>query len=75
MTRVQLSSGAVIRTEASLEKVCGALETALAESRLLELRSQEGESIVLNPVQIQALQDESAEVEEPVPAGRTQVPA
>ncbi len=56
MTRLQLSGGVVIHTEASLDEIREALQTALRESRLLELENPEGEVVVVNPVQIQVLE-------------------
>ncbi len=76
LTRVQLTSGVVIRTEATLQQVRDAMETALAENRLLEIHDPEGERIVVNPVQIQVIQDVSADSDDDVaPPARTQVPA
>lgn len=61
MTAVRFSGGEVIEVNLSLEDVRKLLQKALAKNALLELESPTGEMIVVNPQQVQYLQNGSVE--------------
>ena len=61
MTAVRFSGGEVIEVNLSLDEVRKLLQDALEQKVLLELESQDGESIVINPQQVQFLQNGSVE--------------
>lgn len=58
MTKLQLSGGEAIRLALELEEIRDALQAALAENRLLELHAPDGKVVVVNPHQVQYLQDD-----------------
>ncbi len=61
MTAVRFSGGEVIEVNLSLEDVRKLLQKALAKSVLLELEAPGGEMIIINPQQVQYLQNGSTE--------------
>jgi Protein of unknown function (DUF3107) len=61
VTAVRFSGGEVIEVNLSLEEVRKLLQKALAQGALLELKAQDGDTIVINPQQVQYLQNGSGE--------------
>lgn len=61
MTMLRFSGGEVIDVALSLAEVRELLQKALAQHVLLELESPDGETVVINPQQVQYLQNGSAE--------------
>lgn len=61
MTAVRFSGGEVIEVDLSVEDVRKLLQKALASGALLELEAPDGETLVINPQQVQYLQNGSTE--------------
>jgi len=61
MTAVRFSGGEVIEVNLSVEAVRKLLQTALAAGVLVELEAPDGETLVINPQQVQYLQNGSME--------------
>jgi hypothetical protein len=61
VTVIRFSGEEVIEVNLSLEDVRDLLQNALATRVLLELESEEGDSLVINPQQVQYLQNGSGE--------------
>lgn len=61
MTAVRFSGGEVIEVNLSLDEVRDLLQQALGDGVLLELTAPDGDVIVINPQQVQFLQNGSAE--------------
>ena len=61
MTAVRFSGGETIEVRLPLEAVRELLQKALAKNVLLELEAPDGDMLVINPVQVQYLQNGSEE--------------
>lgn len=61
MTAVRFSGGEVIEVNLPVEDVRKLLQKALANGVLLELEAPDGETLVINPQQVQYLQNGSTE--------------
>jgi hypothetical protein len=68
VTAIRFSGGEVIEVDLDLEDVRKLLQKALAKQVLLELESPDGDMLVINPQQVQYLQNGSVE---PFPATST----
>jgi hypothetical protein len=68
VTAIRFSGGEVIEVNLSLEEVRDLLQKALAGGVLLELESEDGDALVINPHQVQYLQNGSGE---PFPRAET----
>jgi len=79
VTTLRFSGGEVIEIALSLNKVRKLLQEAIAKGVLLELQAPDGRTIIVNPQQVQLLQD--ADASEGIAAvttgvsGRIQTPA
>jgi hypothetical protein len=61
VTAIRFSGGEVIEVNLSLDDVRDLLQRALANGVLLELESETGAALVINPQQVQYLQNGSEE--------------
>lgn len=61
MTAVRFSGGDVIEVGLDLDEVRQLLQKALAQNLLLELEAPDGEKLIINPQQVQYLQNGSVE--------------
>lgn len=61
MTAIRFSGGEVIEVNLSLEEVRGHLQKALEKGVLLEFESSDGDTVVINPQQVQYLQNGTGE--------------
>lgn len=61
MTAVRFSGGEVIEVNLSVDEVRDLLQKAIANGVLLELEAPDGETLVINPQQVQYLQNGSLE--------------
>jgi hypothetical protein len=62
MTRVRLADGIDLQVDLPLTEVRDALQRALAETRLLEVRVAGGKLVLVNPQQVLYLEDAGAAV-------------
>lgn len=69
MTILRFSGGETIEVGLSLEEVRELLQEALGKGVLLELAAPDGDTIVINPQQVQFLQNGSVEAFPRVAAG------
>lgn len=56
-TSIGLSGGEVIQVGLSLEEIRILLENALRDGIMLELKAQNGETVIINPQQVKILQN------------------
>ena len=75
VTAVRFSGGEVIEVKLSLQDVRKLLQEALAKNVLLELKAEDGDMIVINPQQVQYLQNGSTEPFPGPPAAQNAVKA
>lgn len=61
MTSLRFSGGQTIQVALSLEEVRELLQKALTQNALLELHAPDGDTVVINPQQVQYLQNGSSE--------------
>jgi hypothetical protein len=61
VTAIRFSGGEVIEVDLDLEEVRKLLQKALAKHTLLELEAPDGDMLVINPQQVQYLQNGSVE--------------
>jgi hypothetical protein len=66
MTAIRFSGGQSIEVDLALDDVRNLLQKALARNALLELENPQGEMVIINPQQVQFLQNGSTE---PFPGG------
>jgi hypothetical protein len=71
VTAIRFSGGEVIEVDLDLADVRKLLQKALATHALLELEAPDGDMLVINPQQVQYLQNGSSE---PFPASPTDPP-
>ena len=57
MTMLRFSGGEAIEVALTLEEVRKLIQEAIAEGVLLELQAPDGRTLVINPHQVQILQD------------------
>ena len=72
MTAVRFSGGEVIEVDLPVDHVRDLLQEALEKRVLLELQGPDGDTLVINPQQVQYLQNGSVE---PFPAAGTHTAA
>jgi hypothetical protein len=61
VTAIRFSGGEVIEVNLSLDDVRKLLQKALAKGVLLEFESEGGDAVIINPQQVQFLQNGSTE--------------
>ena len=75
MTILRFSGGEVVQVSLKLEEVQQLMQDAIAAGVLLELNAPDGRTLIINPQQIQYLQQASDLVETASPNGEARVPA
>jgi hypothetical protein len=59
MTSIGFGGGEVIQVDLSLEEVRNLLQDALAKRQMLEVKAENGETVLINPEQVKVLQNSS----------------
>jgi hypothetical protein len=72
VTAVRFSGGEVIEVDLTMDEVRKLLQKALAKNTLLELEAPDGETLIINPHQVQYLQNGTVEPF-PAPEGKNPV--